>query len=153
MHFLKEHLLLSADLTDGKVLKSLADENLKITINGSGDIFVNNVLISIKNVEADNGVVHVINAVLIPVDDTNVNELMVPEVKLYPNPVSDRLYIAISHERISDVSVFNVAGVKIPISTELVNQQILDVSGLPAGFYFIRIETGNHTVIKPFIKN
>jgi uncharacterized surface protein with fasciclin (FAS1) repeats len=146
-------LLLSADLTDGKVLKSLADENLKITINGSGDIFVNNVLISIKNVEADNGVVHVINAVLIPVDDTNVNELMVPEVKLYPNPVSDRLYIAISHERISDVSVFNVAGVKIPISTELVNQQILDVSGLPAGFYFIRIETGNHTVIKPFIKN
>lgn len=57
--------VLAETLTDGASAPSLNGKALNFTIAGT-DAFVENALITVTNLQADNGVVHVINAVLLP---------------------------------------------------------------------------------------
>lgn len=56
---------LSGDLSDGMEVLTLQGETVTITVNG-GDVSVNGALVSVADLQADNGVVHVIDAVLVP---------------------------------------------------------------------------------------
>ncbi len=71
-------------------------------------------------------------------------------VKLYPNPVRDRLFIK-STAQIDSVSIYSINGqlVKQP---KTINNGI-DVSGLNIGLYMIQIKTSNNTINKKFLKN
>lgn len=55
----------SGNLSDGQMVTTLQGSDVTITIVGS-DVFVNDVLVSTADVIATNGVVHVIDAVLLP---------------------------------------------------------------------------------------
>ena len=62
--------VLSGDLTDGMVITTLLGQELTVTIDG-GDVFINDVggnsvQVTVPDLEADNGVVHVVDGVLIP---------------------------------------------------------------------------------------
>jgi uncharacterized surface protein with fasciclin (FAS1) repeats len=57
--------LFSASFSNGLVLNTLNGQQVSFTVNSQG-IFVNNALITVQNIQATNGYVHVINAVLIP---------------------------------------------------------------------------------------
>ena len=57
--------VLAADLTDGMMVPTLNGEELTISLTDSG-AYVNNALITVTDLVADNGVVHVIDAVLLP---------------------------------------------------------------------------------------
>jgi uncharacterized surface protein with fasciclin (FAS1) repeats len=57
--------LMSGDLTDGQVLTTLLEEDVTVTINEDG-VFINNAKVTVVDLEADNGVVHVVDAVIIP---------------------------------------------------------------------------------------
>ena len=57
--------LLAEELEDGQVLTTLLGQELMVTIDGE-DVFINDAKITTVNLEADNGVVHVIDEVLIP---------------------------------------------------------------------------------------
>ena len=56
---------LSSDLTDGQTIASLNGAEVTVTINEAG-IFINDAQVTVADLVADNGVVHVIDAVLIP---------------------------------------------------------------------------------------
>jgi hypothetical protein len=56
---------LSTDLEDGMLVETLNGEQVKVTINEDG-VFINNAQVTVADLVADNGVVHVINAVLLP---------------------------------------------------------------------------------------
>ena len=56
---------LSSDLADGQTIATLNGAEVTVTINESG-IFVNDAQVTVADLVADNGVVHVIDAVLIP---------------------------------------------------------------------------------------
>lgn len=56
---------LSSDLTDGQVITTLGGETLKVRIVND-IVFVNNAQVITANVEATNGVVHIIDQVLVP---------------------------------------------------------------------------------------
>jgi hypothetical protein len=56
---------MSADLSDGQVITTLLGQNITVTINAEG-VFINESKVIVADIEASNGVVHVIDAVLVP---------------------------------------------------------------------------------------
>ncbi|MFD2540925.1 T9SS type A sorting domain-containing protein [Lacinutrix gracilariae] len=80
------------------------------------------------------------------IDDISLNT---NSVKLYPNPVSDRLFIK-STEQVENISIYNINGQLIKQTIEATNG--IDVSVLPSGLYMIQITTSNNTINQKFIK-
>jgi uncharacterized surface protein with fasciclin (FAS1) repeats len=56
---------LSTDLSDGLMITTLHGDSVKVTISGS-DVFIDTAQVTLADIETDNGVVHVIDAVLLP---------------------------------------------------------------------------------------
>lgn len=56
---------LSTSLSDGQQITTLFGQNIAVTINGNG-VFINNAQVTTADIVASNGVVHVIDAVLVP---------------------------------------------------------------------------------------
>ena len=56
---------LSMDLTDGQEVTTLLGQDVMVTINENG-VFINQSQVTVADITADNGVVHVIDAVLVP---------------------------------------------------------------------------------------
>lgn len=57
--------VLSTELTDGQIVRTLMGENLKVRIV-DGEVYINNAKVVTSDVETSNGVVHVIDSVLVP---------------------------------------------------------------------------------------
>ena len=72
MRMLQYHVTVSAikaeNLTDGQVLGMVNGSNLKVSVK-NGKIMLNNTASIIASVPASNGIVHVIDAVLLPPSD------------------------------------------------------------------------------------
>ncbi|HKK38642.1 MAG TPA: fasciclin domain-containing protein, partial [Cryomorphaceae bacterium] len=66
---------LSGDLSDGQMVTTVNGEDVTITLDG-GDVLVNEALVTVADLEADNGVVHVIDAVLLPTELTTVYDIV-----------------------------------------------------------------------------
>jgi uncharacterized surface protein with fasciclin (FAS1) repeats len=60
--------VMSASLSNGMKAPTLYGEDLTITITG-GNVFINDAMVSVADIETKNGVVHVIDAVLIPEEE------------------------------------------------------------------------------------
>ena len=73
-------------------------------------------------------------------------------IRIYPNPVRDELTIDnVQLIMSNNVEVYDVSGKKIDnCGLSIVNS--IDVSTLPAGIYFVKIETDKGIVTKKFIK-
>jgi hypothetical protein len=80
---------------------------------------------------------------------TDIAVLSDKQFKIYPNPATDILYINYSIGKIQKLTLLDINGKTFEVKMQ--NQQI-DVSFLPTGKYFLRIETENVTGVKQFIK-
>ena len=67
-HHVYGGIALSTDLSDGMMVTTLAGTSLTVSITDEG-VFIDNAMVTVANIETDNGVVHVIDAVLIPTED------------------------------------------------------------------------------------
>ena len=73
---LKHHVYagnaMSTDLSDGMMIPTLLGTELNVTID-MGTVMIDNAMVTVANIEADNGIVHVIDAVLIPDNNSSIN--------------------------------------------------------------------------------
>ncbi len=63
---------MSTDLSNGQEIQTLLGDNVVVTID-NGEVFINDAKVTIADIEADNGVVHVIDPVLMPTPETVVD--------------------------------------------------------------------------------
>lgn len=82
--------------------------------------------------------------------DDNISELT-PSFELYPNPVENKLFIN-TEEKVNEVSVYTITGVKVYNKQCSTNDVQLDVTKLTSGVYFIKIETNSGEITRRFIK-
>jgi len=136
--------LLSIDLTNGP-LTTLNGQN--ITINLTSGVMVNTSNVTTADVTADNGVVHVIDMVLLP-SLANINEAIMSNVEIYPNPSSDVLRI--KNLSINEFSIFNTSGALVK-SGNMSSDEIL-ISDLESGNYFIQLSNNEGIYQARFIK-
>jgi transforming growth factor-beta-induced protein len=135
---------LSTDLADGQLIKTINGQSVKVTINTDG-VFINNAKVIVADVIADNGVVHVIDAVLSTT--VSVNEILPTNIEVYPNPVLDRIYIRNSQDQNADFnfSINELSGREI-FKSRARNGEAT-ILGMNSGIYILKINTtqGNYT--------
>ncbi len=74
-----------------------------------------------------------------------------PDVKVYPNPARDIVFVN-SSLPVNKVGVFTLDGEMVISETNLSQVLQLDISGMPSGIYFLKIQTDNCQIIKKIIK-
>lgn len=137
---------LSTDLTDGQTIATLQGEEVTISIDGMM-VMVNEANVIVADLVADNGVVHVIDAVLsLP---SGVNQVDLGTLfEVYPNPTTDVLrWGAMQVERLQ---VLDANG---RLCFETTNPTgVLDMSRFDNGRYVVVIEAEGQRAVKAVIK-
>jgi uncharacterized surface protein with fasciclin (FAS1) repeats/predicted lipoprotein with Yx(FWY)xxD motif len=137
---------MSTELTDGQMIATVNGKEIKVTINEDG-VFINGAKVTVSNIEAGNGVVHVIDAVLVPIS-TNVPGLIneTSDFRLYPNPASSTVTIDVSRIDMfspATVSIVRMDGrliSEIPVQDSRIN---FNVSNLNNGLYLVVLKQNN----------
>ena len=75
------------------------------------------------------------------------------DIKLYPNPVSDKLIIEFDNQNISyNLEIINTTG-QVILNKKITNSvEQVDLSGQSAGVYFVKLQSENNTIVKKVIK-
>jgi uncharacterized surface protein with fasciclin (FAS1) repeats len=142
---------LSTSLSNGQTIATLQGQDVTVSITG-GNVFINNAQVTVADLVADNGVVHVINAVLTPT--SSVSESMMQSSVIYPNPASDLLNISTPGIKgATQFEVYSVTGnlMSAGVLTEMSNA--ISVATLAQGMYQLKLTNGNECVSHSFLKN
>jgi uncharacterized surface protein with fasciclin (FAS1) repeats len=128
--------VLSTELTDGPVA-TLNGQNVIIDLSGMG-VMVNTSNVTLADLDADNGVVHVIDEVLVP-SLANLSTVSNIELTTYPNPATDMIKVIGLNDGAFELVDMKGTVVKKGI---LVNNEI-QLSDLNNGSYLLRLQDQN----------
>lgn len=83
----------------------------------------------------------------------STDDFVTLDVTIYPNPVSDKMYIEMEETLSSEFAIYNVEGIKIKtIKNDKSKIQIIDLSDLNSGQYYILFQNQNGRMAKSFTK-
>jgi hypothetical protein len=80
---------------------------------------------------------------------TEMEEL---ELKLYPNPATDRLNILAHGAEDMKVFIFNATGQQVYYGEELDNHEVIDISNFEKGFYIVKVITDGEVITSKLLK-
>lgn len=66
-----------------------------------------------------------------------------PQIKIYPNPASKRVFIDGAKGKDISVEIFSADGKTVLESQKVEKDKGIDISGIPAGVYFINLNSEN----------
>jgi len=144
-------VLLSGDLGDGQQGTAFSGETLTVTVDGD-NIFVNGAQVTAADLEADNGVLHVVDSVILPTEDmVGIEDLPSSALALYPVPAQGSLNISIDNNAATwELSVFNILGQEVK-ATRVDASTVIDVSDLASGTYVMQLLSDQQRVTKTFM--
>ena len=148
LYHVVEGAAFSGDLSNGQSIRTLNGEDVAVTINSEG-IFINNAQVIVADLLADNGVLHVIDGVLLP--PSNTTDLPVMPVNLYPNPASDFIWFTNkSTDNNNRYEIRDMNG-KLMLNGNTAENR-LNISALGQGMYFINIFNESTVLTGRFVK-
>jgi len=126
---------------------SLTNQEVKEILNQTArqDSFTG----ALPNFTWGNGKIDALAAIQEVDNRLSVEEFDASEVKIFPNPVGDRLFVEFNGT-INQIDVHSVEG-KLIKTINTMNDAI-DVSTLAKGLYILRLKTGNASKLLKFIK-
>jgi len=146
--------VLSSDLSDGQTAMTLNGQDLTVSITNDG-VFINDAQVIVADIVTDNGVVHVIDAVLLPsTSSTGDISRELASINVYPNPASNELFVKTENLDISDERfiIYDIQGRQQFISRESNDTFQMDISLLESGMYILEYRSANKAFQKKFIK-
>ncbi|MCA1750176.1 MAG: fasciclin domain-containing protein [Cryomorphaceae bacterium] len=146
----------SGDLTDGLTAATVNGEEVTFGVGAVVTVGNANVTATVTgpDLEASNGVVHVINEVLVPTTLSVDHIASLGSLNIFPNPTNQQFTVdvnLVNSERVS-IDLVNLVGQNVK-SIDLgnrssgLNREYIDVSGLPTGFYLMNITVGDSQVV------
>jgi uncharacterized surface protein with fasciclin (FAS1) repeats len=139
---------IAANITAGDVA-TLFGEDVTITIT-DGTVMVNDATVIVTDLVGINGVVHVIDVVLVPTT-LSVEEISsVESFSVFPNPANSVMNVElemVTSERIS-IDFVNMLG-QVVKSVDLgqrstgLNREVIDIQDMADGFYLMNVTIGN----------
>ena len=141
---------LSSSLSDGQEITTLLGQDVTVDIN-NGNVFINDAQVIVADIETDNGVVHVIDAVLTIPDSVEETNLFASAV--YPNPAENLIQVAIP-TGMNQVfyQVYDMSGAKVKEGNFNSTMNQLNVADLSSGLYTIRLINGNQSSSQNFMR-
>lgn len=85
------------------------------------------------------------------VDELGIDDFQASKIILYPNPANDVLNIE-AETNISSIEITNMLGQALISTKENGNKHQVNISGLSAGNYFVKVTTGNTNRVLRLIK-
>ena len=84
---------------------------------------------------------------------SGTEDLVVSNVKISPNPVTDQAFAQLSDDQVQSVVVFASNGQRISVETEI-DQQSLSIAtaNLPSGVYYVKITGAKGVYGAKFVK-
>jgi uncharacterized surface protein with fasciclin (FAS1) repeats len=140
----------STDLEDGQVITTLLGQDVTVSISDAG-VMINEAMVIIADLEAENGVVHVIDAVLVPTA-TNILESAMFDFNVYPNPTNTGvLNVQGGWDANATIQIWNAAGQLVHSEQATQNQHVVSTNGLSGGLYTLRVLSGTSSGQKMFL--
>lgn len=136
--------VLSTDLTNGLVPTL---EGSSILVDLTAGVMINDATVTTPDVTAENGVVHIINKVLLP-GTAAINELENKIIAVFPNPSSDEIRFDAASN--SSFEIVDANGTTVKKGTSVDGK--ITISELEKGNYFIRISAGETLSLGRFVK-
>lgn len=133
---------LSGDLSDGP-LTTLNGQS--VTVDLSSGVMINTATVTTPNTSVYNGVVHIIDAVLVP-SLASLEEEKALNFNVYPNPATDFISIDGLGTAFEEVLIMDLNGRVLIQSTEVTNS--IDVNSLENGTYIIGLRSNDQMTTK-----
>ena len=134
--------VLSTDLSNGSV-PTLNSGTILIDLTSG--VMVNDAMVTLANVTADNGVVHVIDKVLLP--SASLSEESNSTILVYPNPSIDNIYVKGSDGNFTIVDMMGKT-----VKEGMIDNQAISISDLQSGRYLLQINDEKNAYSMPLIK-
>lgn len=144
LYHVTEGNIVSGDLTNGNVTMLNGDD---VIVNITNGVQINDANVTTANVEADNGVVHIIDAVLLPTSGLTEASTLVT-ISTYPNPATET--IRVNNVTNATFEIIDMLGSTVKAGT--LNNNEINVESLTNGTYMIRLSDNANTYQGRFIK-
>ncbi|SIQ17555.1 T9SS type A sorting domain-containing protein [Chryseobacterium indoltheticum] len=72
-----------------------------------------------------------------------VQDATFSQIRVYPNPASERIFVEGLKDKNSVAEIFSTEGRKVLDETKFDFENSINITGIPAGVYYINIKSGD----------